>query len=126
MTVDDGPYQHHLSMPDRPSLEEARRSFDVQRAERQIVWPIWRAAVDAIGAPAAAEGKFLAGEGRRALKQLSSVKADSAAGEELLNEQVQLNEELRERLDQLVEENEDLREELERLRRTASWATTRL
>lgn len=103
-TADD-PYRHTLVMRDR--VEE-----DPRRAEKTIVRRVWRAAVDALGPPAL-EAHVISSRNRteaeRRMTELRETASEAGEWQELLEQQLEENTELRGQLDELQGDLDDLR-----------------
>lgn len=101
----DDPYRHTLTVRDR--IEDNHH-----RAEELIVRRVWRAAVDALGAPAL-EAEVITSRSRAETEQrvaeLRSRAAETNEWQELLEQQLDENVTLREHLDELQADLEELR-----------------
>lgn len=114
-STSDDPYRHTLVLGDR--IKE-----NPKRVEETFVRRIWSAAVDALGPPAL-EARLVSERSRleteRRLEELKAKSSDSAEWEELLEEQIEENSDLREQVDDLQADIDDLRLALDEARTQA-------
>lgn len=104
-STSDDPYRHPLVMRDRVES-------DPTRAEEAIVRRVWRAAVDAIGSPAL-EAQVVTARNRTETEQrmaeLRGRASEATEWQELLEQQLDENSQLREQLAELQGDVDDLR-----------------